>query len=63
MNTQYPQQTRGVNRRELLKAGLAAGVTLSAWPLSHPTTLRGAEAGQPRHGGILRVRGFDPPEL
>jgi ABC-type transport system substrate-binding protein len=63
MNRQYPQKTQGVNRRELLKAGLAAGVTLSAWPLSHPATLWGAEAGQPKRGGILRVRGFDPPNF
>jgi peptide/nickel transport system substrate-binding protein len=60
MNTQYPQKTQGVSRRELLKAGLAAGVTLSAWPLSHPATLWGAAAGPPRRGGILRVRGYDP---
>jgi len=63
MNTRHPQQTRGVHRRELLKAGLAAGVTLSAWPLSHPSALWGAEAGPPRRGGILRVRGWDPPHF
>jgi peptide/nickel transport system substrate-binding protein len=60
MDTQHPQKTQGVHRRELLKAGLAAGVTLSAWPLSHPATLWGAEAGQPKRGGILRGRGRDP---
>ena len=27
------QQGQGVRRRDVLKAGLAAGVTLSAWPL------------------------------
>src|SRR5712691_11580077 len=54
------QQTPGVRRRDLLKAGLAAGVTLSAWPLAHPAVLWGAEAGQPKRGGILRVRGRDP---
>jgi len=27
------QQAYGVSRRALLQAGLAAGVTLSAWPL------------------------------
>src|SRR2546425_1077950 len=63
MRTQHPHKTSGVSRRELLKAGLAAGVTLSAWPLSHPPALWGAEAGQPRRGGILRVRGFDPPNF
>ena len=63
MSTQHPQQTPGVSRRELLKAGLVAGVTLSALPLSHPAALWGAEAGQPKRGGILRVRGFDPRTL
>ena len=60
MNTQYPQNTQGVRRRELLKAGLAAGVTLSTWPLYRPSTLWGAEVGQPKRGGILRMRGWDP---
>ena len=36
MHAQHPQQTRGVRRRELLKAGLVAGVTLSARPLARP---------------------------
>jgi ABC-type transport system substrate-binding protein len=53
------QQTPGVRRRDLLKAGLAAGVTLSAGPLAYPAVLWGAEAGQPKRGGILRVRGRD----
>src|SRR3989454_6731089 len=51
---------QGVRRRDVLKAGLAAGVTLSTWPLHHPPALWGAEAGQPKRGGILRVRGYDP---
>ncbi len=41
MHVQHPQQTRGVRRRELLKAGLATGVTLSAWPLAQPAALWG----------------------
>jgi hypothetical protein len=49
-----------VSRRALLKTGLAASVTLSALPLAQPAALWGAEAGQPRRGGILRVRGSDP---
>src|SRR6266705_6135003 len=60
MNTQHTQKTQGVRRRDLLKVGLAAGVTLSAWPLARPSALWGAEAGQPRRGGILRGRGRDP---
>src|SRR5262245_10900959 len=63
MAAQHSQPTRGVRRRDLLKAGLAAGVTLSAWPLAHPPALWGAEAGQPKQGGILRIRGWDPPHF
>jgi peptide/nickel transport system substrate-binding protein len=50
----------GISRRDVLKAGLTAGAMLSALPLSHPTTLWSAEAGPPKRGGILRVRGYDP---
>ena len=50
----------GLSRRELLKAVLATGAMLSAWPLYTPASLWGAEAGPPRRGGILRVRGYDP---
>jgi peptide/nickel transport system substrate-binding protein len=56
----HPRVIQGVRRRDLLKAGLAAGVTLSAWPLPRPQGLWAAEAGQPKRGGILRVRGYDP---
>jgi len=56
----HPGPPRDVRRRDLLKAGLAAGVTLSTWPLHTPSVLWGAEAGQPKRGGILRVRGWDP---
>src|SRR5436853_4509971 len=59
----HPHYIQGVRRRGLLKAGLAAGVTLSTWPLHHPPALWGAEAGQPKRGGILRVRGYDPPHF
>jgi peptide/nickel transport system substrate-binding protein len=59
----HPRVLPGVRRRDMLKAGLAAGVTLSTWPLHHPPTLWGAEAGQPKRGGILRVRGIDPPHF
>ena len=56
----HPRKTQGVSRRTLLQAGLAAGVTLSAWPLSTPAPLWGAEAGTPKQGGTLRARGRDP---
>jgi hypothetical protein len=59
----HPHNVEGVSRRKFLKAGLAAGATLSALPLYRPSVLWGAEAGQPRRGGILRVWGYDPPTL
>jgi peptide/nickel transport system substrate-binding protein len=52
-----------LSRRDLLKAGLAAGVTLSTWPLQRPSPLWGADAVQPKRGGILRVWGSDPPHF
>src|SRR5947207_2312728 len=62
MTTQqaYHRQLQGVRRRDLLKAGLAAGLTMSAWPLR---PVWSAEAGQPKRGGILRVHGYDPPHF
>jgi peptide/nickel transport system substrate-binding protein len=52
-----------LTRRELLQAGLAAGATLTLQPLGRPRLLWGSEREQPRRGGILRVRGFDPPNF
>src|SRR5437879_1598467 len=63
MHTQHSQQPPGVRRRDLLKAGLAASLTLSAWPLGHPPALWGADAEQPKRGGILRLRGWDLPHF
>src|SRR5262245_52025768 len=56
----YPGQVQGMRRRDLLKAGLVAGVIMSARPLR---TAWGAAAGAPKRGGILRVRGYDPPHF
>jgi ABC-type transport system substrate-binding protein len=53
----------GLYRRELLQAGLAAAGLMSTWPLATPSPLWGAEPGPPKHGGILRVRGWDPPHF
>src|SRR5215208_4897224 len=47
-----------LTRRELLTAGLAAGATFALRPV-----LWGGDTGQPKRGGILRVRGFDPPHF
>src|SRR5882724_5146534 len=59
----HPRGMLGVRRRDLLKAGLAAGVTLLAWPLPRPYSLWAADAGQPKRGGILRVPGRDAPHF
>jgi peptide/nickel transport system substrate-binding protein len=55
-----PQHTHGLSRRDLLKASLAAGAILSIWSPYSPPALWGEEAGPPKRGGILRVRGRDP---
>ena len=60
MSAQHPHKPPGMSRRELLQTGMIAGVTLSTLPLANPRVLWGAETGQPRRGGILRVRGYDP---
>src|SRR5215467_14176332 len=62
METRPPTQytVLCMSRRGLLQAGLATGAALSMWPLARSPVLWGAEAGSPRRGGILRVRGRDP---
>ena len=55
-----PRHVHGLSRRTLLQAGLAAGATLSVWSFYHPPMLWSAEAGPPKRGGTLRVRGRDP---
>jgi len=37
MHAQHPHKTQGVRRRDLLKAGLVAGMTLSARSLAGPS--------------------------
>jgi peptide/nickel transport system substrate-binding protein len=56
----HPRVMQGLSRRAVLHGGLAAGFMVSTVPLSCPATLWGAEAGPPKRGGILRVRGYDP---
>lgn len=62
MATRDPSRaTAGLlSRREVLKAGLAAGVTLSTWPFSGPTTLWGEEAGLSKRGGADRYIALSP---
>ena len=59
----HPHMVQGVHRRTMLKAALATGVTLSTWSLPLSPGLWGAEDAPPKRGGILRVRGFDPPHF
>jgi len=59
MGTLHPKRSQGLTRRDLLRAGLAAGAALSAEPLLAPGRLW----AQPKRGGILRVRGYDPPHF
>ncbi len=59
MGTSNPKLSQGLTRRDVLKAGLATGATLSAEPLLAPRRL----GAQGKRGGILRVRGYDPPHF
>ena len=54
---------KDISRRALLKASLAAGVAAWGRPLARPPALWGADAGPPKRGGILRLRGWDPPHF
>src|SRR2546430_15993506 len=63
MDMPLSRHPKSLSRRHLLKAGLAAGVTLSTWPLARPSESWGAAAGHPKRGGILRVWGYDPPHF
>src|SRR5439155_7323624 len=58
-----PTTVQGLRRRQVLKAGLVASAALSTRSLSRPSILWGAATGQPKRGGILRVRGYDPPHF
>ena len=55
-----PRHAHDLSRRDLLKAGLAAGAALSTWSLYSAPALWGEAAEPPKRGGILRVRGRDP---
>ena len=59
----HPRVLQSLSRRALLHRGLAAGLTVAAFPLAGPAPLWGAAAGQPKRGGILRLRGVDPPHF
>jgi peptide/nickel transport system substrate-binding protein len=48
-----------LTRRDLLKSGVAAAVTSSASPLLLPRVA----GAQGKRGGMLRVRGYDPPHF
>ena len=61
-STAQPTAPR-LTRRELLNAGLVAGAAVALRPLARPPLLWGGDTGQPKRGGILRVRGVDPPNF
>jgi len=65
MHTQLASanHAEGLSRRELLRRGLTTGLALSALPLPRPSPLWGAEAVQPKRGGLLRVRGYESMEM
>ena len=54
------QASPRLSRRDLVRAGLAAGALAATEAVLAPRPLR---AQQPRRGGILRVRGYDPPHF
>src|SRR5215831_10936867 len=58
MDTFAPRRSGRMTRREVLRAGLAAGAAVSAEPL----VVRPPRA-QGKRGGVLRVRGYDPPHF
>jgi peptide/nickel transport system substrate-binding protein len=64
MGTQHAKlgEATGLTRRALLTGGLAAGALLSAWPRIRSRSVWAGEA-TPKRGGILRVRGYDPPHF
>jgi len=55
-----PGSSPSMTRRDLLRAGLVAGAGLSVAAALVP---RRVQAQPPRRGGILRVRGYDPPHF
>ena len=55
--------TPEISRRHLLQRAVIAGVTWATVPLAPPPALWGAAIGPPKRGGILRVRGLDPPHF
>jgi len=62
----HPDQLRNaadLTRRALLQSGLAVGATLSILPIYRSRSLWAGEPPQPKRGGILRVRGYDPPHF
>src|SRR5262249_29776518 len=59
METLTAKLSRGLTARDLLRTGLAVGAALSTEPVLAPRALR----AQPKRGGVLRVRGYDPPHF
>src|SRR5262245_28187462 len=59
MDSRHLERLPRLLRRDLLKAGVAAGAMISAEPALAPRRL----LAQPKRGGILRAWGYDPPHF
>ena len=58
--TRQAAQDGALRRRDVLKSGLATGAAFATWGLQAPAPLWSQNAAQPKRGGLLRVRGYDP---
>src|SRR5262245_9433925 len=59
MNARDEEGSMALTRRDLLKSGVAAAATSSVPPILLPRV----GGAQGKRGGMLRVRGYDPPHF
>lgn len=62
MDQSRPRHDLPLSRRDLLKTGLAAGAAASAASSAWPRAAA-AQTAPGKRGGILKVRGYDPPHF
>ena len=62
MDQPRPRHDHPLSRRDLLKTGLAAGAAASAASSAWPRAAA-AQTALGKRGGILKVRGYDPPHF
>jgi peptide/nickel transport system substrate-binding protein len=58
-STRHPRNDRSVSRRAFVGTGLGGGVALAGSSLLRPSPV----PAQAKRGGVLRVRGYDPPHF